>query len=101
MAVGKLKQFGLMYWLCPKPEAGLHVRIGLSWISLVPRIETLLTLKTVPGILAPFRPILKFALLLKPARLAPLWTWVMPDSCHPLMNPPAILSFTKLPSSIE
>src|SRR4051794_34371548 len=103
MAVGMVKQLGLMNWLWPSPALGLHVSIGLRLISLVPRSETLLILKSVPGTFAPFRFIPKFTLLLmlKPERLGPLCHCVMPESCHPPRTPFASLLLNGSPNSME
>src|ERR1700730_15286644 len=107
MAVGMLKQLGLIYWFVARPEAGLQVRTGFNWILGVPRSDTLLTLIPVgfnelmlPGILYPLRFRPKFWPD-NPVRLGPLSSCVMPESCQPLTKPASILSLAGLPSSME
>src|SRR4051812_189562 len=101
MALGKLKQFGLMNWCAPSFEAGLQVRTGFNWMFGVPSSDTLLMLNVVPGIFAPFKLKLKLLPPLNPVRFAPLCNWVMPESCQPFTNAPATLLLTGLPNSSE
>src|SRR4051812_44304094 len=103
IAFGAAKQLELMNWLCPRPDLGSQVRIGLSAILLVPSSDTLLALNVVPGIFNPLRFIPKLTplLMLKPERFGPLSHCVMPESCQPFRKPAAILSCIGLPNSIE
>src|SRR5215472_6527635 len=70
--VGNAKQLGFMYWLGPRFLRGSQVRIGVSVIFGVPRMEAALTLNVVPGIFEPFRFMPKVWPRC-PVRLAPLW----------------------------
>ena len=76
-------------------------------MALVPRIEELLRLIPSgvsadfdPGMI-PLAPKLKELLALKPVRLAPLCTCVMPEICQPFTNPPKSLFRAGFPSSTE